>query len=476
MIKMKDSRLLPSSYKICDYIRFKQKLNNVTIKDLVKAVRPPHTHNQVLDTITNLLEKDFLPLYYDYFLRICNAVGVEEEMVEKWGREDPAFIFAYFNNLNPNAPDIEYLSVLIRERDRKYSIYEVSAGTGLTNSSISRIELMQNGISYASFIKFCDFYGEDPVDILAELASYPESVKAVKKITNLILNALDREEIRKEQAHEILNMSENKFDKLLYGKTRFTASDIRIISRKLYVSAETLYEFIYEACLNDENRDYKEATKKGLIPQGEQIVTRLTDEILKYARITDMESLSSETHTVLTLIYLILLSGGTDKYRAEISYYLDHLFDDGDLYREFVKIKDVSWNNLDGIRLFEALLDYRKISHLQLGEMVGVSNSHTIRVCQRKGIQLCPTLIARISDAAQISPVVLLEGYLSNERAEQEEVSVWGIIQEINSYIIWNMDKETIRTNTLSEIFNILFNKNFSAKKKYKELKKLKYD
>ena len=85
-------------------------------------------------------------------------------------------------------------------------------------------------------------------------------------------------------------------------------------------------------------------------------------------------------------------------------------------------------------------------------------------------------LIARISDAAQISPVVLLEGYLSNERAEQEDVSVWGIIQEINSYIIWNMDKETIRTNTLSEIFNILFNKNLSAKKKYTELKKLKYD
>ena len=31
MIKMKDSRLLPSSHDICDYIRIKQKMNNVTI-------------------------------------------------------------------------------------------------------------------------------------------------------------------------------------------------------------------------------------------------------------------------------------------------------------------------------------------------------------------------------------------------------------------------------------------------------------
>ena len=471
--KIGNGRKRPYSKEIGDYLRKKQKKNKVTISELVKAVRPTGSTVAPEKTINNLLERDYLPTYYSYFKRICNTLEVEEEKIAEWGETDPAFLYSYFDELRPDAPDIDKIGILIREKDRDYTIYDVAEGTGLQLSSISRLEYLINAISYESFLKFCDFYKVKPIDFLNEFASYPDSVKATELIPGYISNGLEAAEIPMEDAAEILGYSEERFQKLFYGKTKYFIDDLEKFAIYLGLSAETFNNIIQRAYLCGYSAPLKEASKTGVLPEGERRVTELSNILLQYKTVSDRKFVV-ETHTLLTLIYLILFSKNSDKYRMEIMYYIEHLTDSGELYKNVVNIED-EWAEFDGIQIFDEVRKMRGISHRQLGNMIGSSNSHTIKICT-KNIRMIPERIEKISEAVQLSPTVLLEGYLENKEAEKEEASIWDVVATIQATVVWNLDGETVSTNTLADICRILYNRKLSAKQKYNEIKKLKFE
>lgn len=467
------ARRRPVCVNIGTYARKKQEQNKVSVEDLIRAVRPDNSDVNARNTINNFLEKNYLPTYYSYFMSICEALGVEETELKKWEKEEPAYLFAYWNELKPDAPDIKYISALIREKNERFSIYELSDLTGLQNASISRAEYGTTMIKYDTFESFCRVYGEKPIDVLNEFAAFPDCVKATKLIPQYINNGMELAEVTREEAPEELGYTKERFERLFLGKAQFFVDDIRRISIRFGLSAESLYDLVYRAYLNGTSASFKEATKTGHIQDGERRITDLSNILLKYKRVTD-KKFSVETHTLLTLMYLILLSGGTDKYRMEVMYYIEHLNDKGPLYKKFVKMEP-GWDKLNGFELFRAVREERDLSHAQIGKMIGSSSSHTIKVCSGNS-RFIPTLVDKASEAVQLSSSVLLEAYLNSEDAERDEASVWDVITTVQATIIWNMDGLTVRTNTLSMIFRILYNKKLSAKQKYNEIKKLTFE
>lgn len=463
----------PVSEEIVSYFEKKKQKKKMSIEDIVREVRRLGTELPQKKTIVNFFDNKRLPKSFESFMTLCSILDVEEKMVEKWGKTEPAFLFSYLNEVRPDAPDIKYLGVMIRVKNEKYSLSEIAEKTGILASSISRLEYKTSNISYDTFVRLCEFYGEKPLDVLNQYAAYPEYIKATENIPKYIYNGMELSGVTRAEAPAELGFSKDKFEKLLMGRGRFFVEDIRTLSVRFGLSAETLYGLAYKAHLNGVSNDFKEATKSGRIPLGERKVTDLTDIILRYKKVSDDKNVV-ETHTLLVLIYMILLSKNTDDYKEEIKYYLEHLKDKGLLYKDFIEMRP-SWEALDSVELFNEIRNQKKCLSTTLSKEIGYSSAHIMNICNKK-VPFLPIAVDKICREVGVSPVILLEGYMDSSNAERDTASIWDVIATVQATIVWNMEGTTVRTNTLSYVFRTIFNEKLNASQKYKEIKSLKYD
>lgn len=470
--ELKSNSKRPRSENIGTYLRKKQKQLNISLDEIAKNTRLSNNNIIPYQAVTQILENNILPIYMEYLMKICDTLDVEEKVIKEWEENDAAYQFAYWNILHPEAPKIECVGSLIRKRNKEYKRKDIIKGTGFAAPNISNHELRVIVITYDTFVRYADFYGIAPIDLLREFSEDKSIKENEDRLIKYVKGGRLSVGLTAVEAAESIDVPLERYNKLEDCRTLYHVEDVMNMSAAFGLSAQTLYKYVREANLSARSSAYDKATPRGkMLPVGERRVTDLTDILGKYKYIINKRK-KVETHTLTTLIYLILLSGNSEKYRNEINYYIENMFKKGYLYKEIYN--DPEFRDLSHFDVFNELRHRSKYSHRQLGSLMNVSNVQILKLC-KGDYKFKPLMLKELSEVCGYSPVVLLEGYLDTKEAEREEAPLIDVIATVECSLIWNLEGETVETNTLAEILRILFDSKRSSKQKYESIKELKY-
>lgn len=469
--KYKKGYRRPKSEDIGKYLRKKMKEKKLQIKDVARKIRVENTLTPI-SVVEELVEKNSLPTSYSYFKGICDVLDVPDEVLDKWAKTDIAYLFTYWNTLKPDTHKIEDFGLIIRKHNRNYDRKEILTKTGFGEPAVCHAELLEQRVSFETFTRYAEFYGIDRFELLKEFEEETEEFENVKRLSDYINIGRTAVGYTYEQAAEVLGVDVEKYKRIEEGRVKYFLPDIINLSIYFGLSSQTLYKYVRNCKLNVSNHTYEFATKSGALKEGERRVVELSNILRRYRYITD-KKYRVESHTLMTLMYLFLYAGESDEYRNEITYYLNHLREEGDLSRRF--ISDPQYKECEtNFDYFNFIRNSNHYSCRQIGIDTNKSNAYVINVV-KGNTGFVPGVVKEISEACDVSPIVLFEGYLKNDEPEIEEASIWSVIATINATLVWNLDGMTVETNTFADIARLIFDRKLSARQKYLEIKKLKF-
>lgn len=412
---------------------------------------------QTQDSVRAIFEEGALPLNYRLFRRICEMIGVPESVIDEWSRYNTVYIYHYWDYVRPAAPPSEFFGRFLESKykERGLSRQEIVDETGKTPGGLSRIFNCKSRLSWMMLCTVCEAINLTPEEFLREYENSRIQFYSYEFSRFIYLARRDKGFSKAEMA-EALSISERRYEKIESGIISVFENELSSISTILNISLKKLIEYAKLAAIFQGNTPRRVKQKK---------IDKLLKKIGGYKYI-DSDFGRVEGHTLVVLLNLIFLNC-QDKYKADILYYMNNLFDSGSLS---LKLYAPS-SGLKEYQVIDRVREAQGHTYASLSSDADVSVSTVYDFLNGQSTPYIRTLV-KVCDALGVSLTLALEAIAGDSAPKREVIELVDVMADIDTARKWIFGDQIYSSSYVSELFRIIFSKDPSYER-YTELKGL---
>ena len=261
---------------------------------------------------------------------------------------------------------------------------------------------------------------------------FSETLSSARKVLSL----------SKVEAAQKCNLSAKRYEKIESGNVSVYGSELSLISVALHVPYSCLED------LSDKAGTFRKVSTTKVKKK------KLYDlfAILSEYKYIDTEKEKIESHTLIVLL-LLILHNEDGRYEADILYYLNNIYEPGNLALKLHNPFDKGFSETEILDRVRALQGY---TYASLASRIGISSSALFEFLTGVSRPFLRNCIA-VSDVLDVSVTLGLEHMVKSFEPKEGMTEVVDVFATINSSIEWTYHEDrTFASETISKMLEII--------------------
>ena len=411
------------------------------------------------ESIRCIFEEGALPSNYLLFKNVCSMINLSDKDLKKLETSDPVYIFTYWDELYPKAPSSDYFGVYLKTlyEEKGFTRQDIIKATGKTPACLSQIFNGKTKLTYPTLSSVLDIIGVTPEEFLdGYKTSSFESYSY--QFSELLYKSRKALGMSKKDVADYCNINPKRYEKIESGSVSVFKGELSKISEILELPLKNLESYADRAGILGERS------------QAPKAKTKLWDllAILSSYKYIDTDTDKVEGHTLVVLLFLILLNK-EDKYRSYLMYYLNELYSSENLARKLYFPSNRE--DLDFTGVLNMYREAEGYTYATLSKVSGVSSAAIYDFLSGRSIPYIKT-ITSICDYLNAPLPLALEYIVGDDEPSRDTAELVDVYATINSSLLWTYEDIELSSDTVAEIFHIIFSKD-NALGKYLRLSSL---
>lgn len=366
--------------------------------------------------------------------------------------ERDAFIkFTYFYDLYESDQIAYVLKDIIN--DRGLSVKNIASQYGTSVSYMYSILSANNTLSFEMFSRLCDIINVTMEDVFSKAQARTDMVKARGKLADYIKSCRIHANLSLEEVSCQCRVSPGKLQRIENNQDHISIRCLRCLHNILHLDAAIVYPLALQGrvALNKEQLWFLDKKNTNTHTQTTGDLCELLFGICKYRYIYATDDLI-ETHTVVTLVFLFLLSYLQEHNLQDINHYLQHLDEPGNISLDLVILTDS--NNKSVMELF---MSYKQIAQMSFYELAAWSNYSLSEIQQHVlndgfwSLQMIDILFNLVGLPCCVGIEYMIEKNLS--QTPDGEISLNEVSRMLSSKDGWNFYGQVFSSDYLNSLF-----------------------